>query len=52
MIEKKQELERERQIYIKQSIEFSNRCKDLKSTLHEVISTAKDLEGEIRFLDE
>jgi hypothetical protein len=30
MVQKKEELEQERQIYIKQSIEFSDKCKDLK----------------------
>lgn len=52
MIEKKEKLQKERQKFLESSIYFSNKCKEFKTILNNVVNTAKDLENEIQFLNE
>jgi hypothetical protein len=52
MVLKKKELQEKREDFLKNALNFSNKCKDFKSTLSRVINTTKDLENEINFLNE
>lgn len=52
MIEKKEQLQKEREQFLQASIFFSNKCEQFKQKLARVVSDTRDLQSEIRFLGE
>lgn len=52
MIERNEALEKEREKYVKIGLDFTKHCEELKLTLQDVTLNVKELETEIKFLDE
>lgn len=52
MLEKKEQLEAEREQFREATVYFSNKCEVFKGKLQKVVTQTKDLENEIKFLNE